>query len=103
MVSDAQLSPDGKYVIVAFTTEAAKAKRTIVANYASESGYTEDIPSRTKVGDALDATKLGSISTTNGDVKWFDSGLKASVPKTDEKQEEKTEKTEETGPFPLPH
>ena len=95
-VTDAQLTADGKYVIAAFTTEAAKAKRTIVPSYATESGYTEDLNSREKVGDALPATKLASISTANGEVKWFESGLKAAEPKKDQKQEERTEKTEAT-------
>jgi dipeptidyl aminopeptidase/acylaminoacyl peptidase len=94
-VTDAQITADGKYVIASFSTEAAKGKRTIVANYASESGYTEDIPSRDKVGDAFNAVKLASISTANGEVKWFDSGLKAAAPKSD-KDEEKSEKTEKS-------
>jgi len=97
-VNDAQITADGKYVIAAFTTELAKAKRTNVANYASESGYMEDIQSREKVGDPLNSTKLGSISTSNGEVKWFDSGLKAAIPKKDEKEEEKTEKMEKSEP-----
>jgi len=90
-VTDAQLTPDGKYVIASFTTEAAKAKRTIVPSYATESGYTEDLPSREKVGDALPVTKLASISTSNGDVKWFESGLKAA----DEKKEVEKPATDE--------
>jgi dipeptidyl aminopeptidase/acylaminoacyl peptidase len=96
-VSDAHLTADGKYAIVAFTTELPKPKRTAVANYASESGYTEDIQSREKVGDPLNATKLASISTSNGEVKWLETGLKAAGElKKDEKPEEKTEKTEAT-------
>ena len=90
-VTDAQLTPDGKYVIASFTNEAPKAKRTFVPNYASESGYTEEIPSREKVGDALPVTKLASISTSNGDVKWFESGLKAA----DEKKEVEKPATDE--------
>ena len=97
-VSDAQITADGKYVVASFTTEMAKAKRTAVANYASESGYMEDITSREKVGDPLNSTKLASISTANGEVKWFDSGLKASIPKKDDKDQEKTEKVEKAEP-----
>jgi len=93
-VTDAQITADGQYAIVAFTTESEKAKRTLVGNYASESGYEEDLTAREKVGDPINSTKLASISTSNGDVKWFDSGLKAAEPKKDDKQLEKTEKTE---------
>jgi dipeptidyl aminopeptidase/acylaminoacyl peptidase len=98
-VSDAQLTADGRFAIVAFTAEAEKAKKTNVANYASESGYTEDISAREKVGDPINSTKLASISTSNGEVKWFESGLKPVEPpksETQAKQEEKTESTEKS-------
>src|SRR5205814_2298417 len=52
-------------------------------------------PAREKVGDPVNSTKLASISTANGEVKWFESGLKLAPPAT--KQEEKTE-TEKTPP-----
>jgi dipeptidyl aminopeptidase/acylaminoacyl peptidase len=93
-VADAQLTPDGKYAVVAFTTESEKAKRTIVAHYASESGYTEDITSREDVGDPLNVTKLASISTLNGEVKWLETGLKAVEPPKSEGQAKSEEKTE---------
>lgn len=45
-----QLSPDGRFVTYRLTKSAANAKTTIVPNYVTESGYTEAIPGRTKVG-----------------------------------------------------
>jgi dipeptidyl aminopeptidase/acylaminoacyl peptidase len=45
-----QLSPDGRYVTYRLTQAAEGAKNTIVPNYVTSSGYTEDIPNRTKVG-----------------------------------------------------
>ncbi|WP_374950398.1 prolyl oligopeptidase family serine peptidase [Mucilaginibacter sp.] len=45
-----QLSPDGRYVTYRLTQPAEGAKNTIVPNYVTASGYTEDIPNRTKVG-----------------------------------------------------
>ncbi|MCU1246149.1 MAG: peptidase prolyl oligopeptidase active site domain protein, partial [Acidobacteria bacterium] len=80
-VADLQLTGDGKYVVVQLTAEPEKGKRTIVPNYVTESAYTEDIPSREKVGDQLPATKIGSISTANGEVKWLEHGLKALPPR----------------------
>jgi dipeptidyl aminopeptidase/acylaminoacyl peptidase len=44
-----QLSPDEKYITYR-TTKSANAKNTIVPNYVTESGFTEDINSRTNVG-----------------------------------------------------
>jgi len=43
------LSPDGNYITFQ-SIRTAEDKRTIVPNYVTESGYTEDIPGRSKVG-----------------------------------------------------
>ena len=45
-----QLSPDGRFVTYRLTKSPANAKATQVPNYVTESGYTEAIPGRTKVG-----------------------------------------------------
>lgn len=45
------LSPDEKYVTFTLSQSASDAKRTIVPNYVTESGFTEDISARTKVGE----------------------------------------------------
>src|SRR5258706_46442 len=52
-----QLSPDEKFVIYRLT-KSGNAKNTIVPNYVTESGFTEDIPSRTNVGGAPSAQEL---------------------------------------------
>lgn len=46
----AQLSPNGRFITYRLTKNAANAKNTQVPNYVTESGYTEEIASRTKVG-----------------------------------------------------
>ena len=61
------LSPDGKYVIATISEPASGAKNTIVPNYVTESAYTEDIPGRTKVGDAQNRTRLIVIDTETGE------------------------------------
>lgn len=48
-VSQQRLSPDGRYVTFVLT-RSANAKNTIVPNYVTESGFTEDINARPKVG-----------------------------------------------------
>ncbi|MCD6596040.1 MAG: S9 family peptidase [Bacteroidales bacterium] len=48
--SDIKLSPDGKYITWVLRHSIKDAKRTIVPNYVTESGYTEDIKARSKVG-----------------------------------------------------
>lgn len=49
-VSRLQLSPDAKYVSFNLITQAEN-KRTKVPNYVDASGYTVNLPARTKVGD----------------------------------------------------
>ncbi len=45
------LSPDARFVTFVLSQSAQEAKRTIVPNFVTESGFTEDIPARTKVGE----------------------------------------------------
>jgi dipeptidyl aminopeptidase/acylaminoacyl peptidase len=78
-VSDLRLSPDEKYVIAFITVEGENAKRPIVPSYVTETGYTTDIPARTKAGDAQSASKVASLSTTDGKVQWLKTGIKAPV------------------------
>src|SRR6185369_4062462 len=70
------LSPDGKYVVATISESGTGAKNIIVPNYVSESGYTEDIPGRTKVGDNQNRTRLVIIDTETGETKNVDHGQK---------------------------
>jgi dipeptidyl aminopeptidase/acylaminoacyl peptidase len=45
------LSPDERTITFVLSQSATDARRTIVPNYVTESGFTEDIAGRTKVGD----------------------------------------------------
>lgn len=49
-VVNPQRSPDGRFVTYRLTKSAPNAKAAQVPNYVTESGYTETIPARTKVG-----------------------------------------------------
>ncbi|HEX6280117.1 MAG TPA: hypothetical protein VFZ49_08920, partial [Pyrinomonadaceae bacterium] len=68
------LSPDGKFVTVMVNESATGAKNTIVPNYVTESGYTEDIPSRTKVGDIQGRSRISILDVATGEAKWVDHG-----------------------------
>lgn len=57
VLSMQQVSPDGRFISYRLTKRADNNVNTIVPNYITESGYTEDIPARTKVGN------IPSIST----------------------------------------
>ncbi|HEX9492745.1 MAG TPA: DPP IV N-terminal domain-containing protein, partial [Thermoanaerobaculia bacterium] len=75
-VTDAQLTPDGKFIVAIVRTEFEKAKRAVVPTYVTESAYTDTIPSREKVGDAIPATRIAILNATSGEMKWFEHGLK---------------------------
>jgi dipeptidyl aminopeptidase/acylaminoacyl peptidase len=83
-VAGLQLSPDGKYVIASVVRPPSGAKNSVVPNYVTESAYTEDIPSRNKVGDEQNRTRLAIISVETGDVNWVDHGQKQ--PQTNRRQ-----------------
>ncbi|HRI61948.1 MAG TPA: prolyl oligopeptidase family serine peptidase [Saprospiraceae bacterium] len=53
-----QLSPDGNYITYRLSQSPKNEKRTIVPSYVTESGFTEDIPARSKVGDTQTTQEL---------------------------------------------
>ncbi|MBW7935367.1 MAG: prolyl oligopeptidase family serine peptidase, partial [Gemmatimonadaceae bacterium] len=65
------VSPNGTAVVFTTTTSATDARNNIVPNYVTPTGYTEDIPNRTKVGDVQPRTRLGFQALPRGDVKWL--------------------------------
>ena len=58
VVSMLLLSPDERFVTFALYQAATDVKRTIVPAYVTESGYTEDIPARSKVGEPASAIEF---------------------------------------------
>ncbi|MDQ6759865.1 MAG: prolyl oligopeptidase family serine peptidase [Acidobacteriota bacterium] len=79
-VAGLQLSPDEKYVIASIREAGDREKTTIVPNFVTESSYTEDIPSRDKVGDVQPRTRIALLNVGSGEVKWVDTGLKKTPP-----------------------
>ena len=56
-VEDIQLSPGENYITYTLIKEAENAKSAVVPNYVTSSGFTEDIPNRTKVGAPQDISE----------------------------------------------
>ena len=56
---DLMLSPDDTHVFVVVAERPVGAKNAIVPNWVNESGYIEDIPARSYVGDTQDRRLLG--------------------------------------------
>jgi dipeptidyl aminopeptidase/acylaminoacyl peptidase len=96
-VAAARLTPDGKYVVLVVNNQSDKAKRTIVPNYITEAVYTDTIPGREKVGDIQPASRIAVVSSTTGEVKWFDHGLKPPMPAEKESTTAAKATTEDQG------
>jgi dipeptidyl aminopeptidase/acylaminoacyl peptidase len=95
-VNNLQLTPDGKSVIASVSEQATGARNTIVPNYVTESGYTEDIPSRTNVGDTQTRNRLAILDVATGEARWVEHGQKLNgssgeaKPVTEEKRDEQS-------------
>ncbi len=75
-----QLSPDEKYVAaLVFESPGTPARNTVIPNFVSDSGYTEDIPGRTNAGDSQGNARLAILNTVTGEAKWADAGQKKEV------------------------
>jgi dipeptidyl aminopeptidase/acylaminoacyl peptidase len=70
--ADLMLSPDETHVFVLISERPAASKPTIVPNYVTETGYTENIPARTNVGDAQDRRLLAVLNLKTGKTVWAD-------------------------------
>ena len=57
-VLEPQLSPDEKYITYRLVKSATGVKSAIVPSYVTESGFTEDLPARTKVGVAQTSSEF---------------------------------------------
>jgi dipeptidyl aminopeptidase/acylaminoacyl peptidase len=72
---DLMLSPDGAHVFVVVAERPAGSKNTIVPSYVTETGYTEDIPGRTNVGDTQDRRLLAIMNLKTGKNVWADASF----------------------------
>jgi dipeptidyl aminopeptidase/acylaminoacyl peptidase len=83
----------GTFAIISANRSAQGTKGTIVPNWITESGYTEDLNVRTKVGDAQGSSRVGLMDVSSGEVNWFDL-----YPPDDEEAEGEEETEEGDGP-----
>jgi hypothetical protein len=64
-------SPNGRAVLITTAIPDTRALATRVPNYVTESGYTEDIPGRTKVGDYQNGGRVAFMSLPSGSVQFL--------------------------------
>lgn len=78
-VADISLHPSGTWAFLLVVDRADGTKVANVPNYVTESGYTEDLTTRTKVGDAQDRRRLAVLNLQTGTSVWADGGFAGTV------------------------
>ena len=68
----ATISPSGTHaLVIAIQSATPEPKNTIVPNYVTASGYTEDINSRSKVGDNEGKQRVALLTLATGALQWL--------------------------------
>jgi dipeptidyl aminopeptidase/acylaminoacyl peptidase len=80
---DLMLSPDETHAYIVISERPGSAKNTIVPNYVTESGYTEDIPGRANVGDTQDRRLLAIFNLNTRKSVWADGSFAPPVSDTE--------------------
>ena len=75
--SDLMLSPDDTHLFILVAERPSGAKNAIVPNYVTETGYIEDIPGRSNVGDTQDRRLLAVLNLETGKTAWADASFAA--------------------------
>ena len=70
-VSELDPSPAGNAVLVRLFTPPKDSRGAQVPSYVTVSGYTEELPSRTKVGDLQGRQRVGVLTVATGGVRWI--------------------------------
>ena len=83
--SDLMLSPDNTHLFIVVTERPAGAKNAIVPNYVTETGYIEDIPGQSNVGDTQDRRLLAILNLETGKTAWADASFAPPVPETEKR------------------
>ena len=70
-VTGMSVSPAGNALILTTTIQAQGTRQTIVPNWITSNGYTEDLTVRTKVGDVQNGGRAAFMSLPSGEVHWL--------------------------------
>ncbi|HEY2945053.1 MAG TPA: S9 family peptidase [Vicinamibacteria bacterium] len=87
-LSDAALAPDDDHVYLLVAEKPERAKTAQVPSYVTESAYTEEIASRSKVGDAQEKRRLAILSRKTGKSVWASPEFAGPAPPPTKKEDE---------------
>jgi dipeptidyl aminopeptidase/acylaminoacyl peptidase len=67
----AEVSPSGSFLLLT-VSEPAEPKQTLVPNFVTESGYTENLTARPKVGDVQAGQRAAIVELATGRLTWIE-------------------------------
>jgi dipeptidyl aminopeptidase/acylaminoacyl peptidase len=70
-VTGLTVSPLGNALILTTTIQTPGTRQTIVPNWVTRNGYTEDLTVRTKVGDVQNGGRAAFMSLPSGEIHWL--------------------------------
>ena len=71
-ITVAEVSPSGRYLLVATSRSAPGQQSTIVPNFVTESGFTENLNARSKVGEVQGSQRVGLLELATGRLTWLE-------------------------------
>ena len=71
-VTSGAVSPSGRYLLIGVSERAEGDRQTMVPSFVTESGYTEPLNVRTKVGDVQASPRMGMVELATGKVAWLE-------------------------------
>ncbi len=91
---DLMRSPDDAHVFIVVAERPVGARNALVPNYVTETGYIEDIPGRSNVGDTQDRRLLAILNLKTGNSVWADGSFAPPVSETEKPAENAGRKAE---------
>ncbi|HVG43261.1 MAG TPA: prolyl oligopeptidase family serine peptidase, partial [Longimicrobium sp.] len=71
-LASAEVSPSGRYLLIGVGQRVEGEKQVIVPNFVTETGYTENINVRAKVGDVQTFQRAAVVDLATGAVRWIE-------------------------------
>ncbi|MFL5386200.1 MAG: prolyl oligopeptidase family serine peptidase [Longimicrobiaceae bacterium] len=71
-LASAEVSPSGRYLLIGVGQRVEGEKQVIVPNFVTESGYTENLNARAKVGDVQAFQRAAVVDLASGAVRWIE-------------------------------
>jgi dipeptidyl aminopeptidase/acylaminoacyl peptidase len=82
-VQDLMIAPNERWALIEAGRRAESARQTMVPDYVTESGYTQPLDVRSKVGDLQATARVGLVDADSGGVSWLDLSPDVEIPAAD--------------------